>query len=116
MKEELTTSNLRASKVTSNEEEVDLERDENQQSMMSRGELDKSQSQPGQKNKKFLLNELKQLKDQMYQKLKFFKSRTQGKKGTKRVKDSEANQFEINGDETFEQILKHEIDHLFVMT
>ena len=52
----------------------------------------------------------------MYQKLKFFKSRTQGKKGNKRVKESEANQFDINGDEPFEQILKHEIDHLFVMT
>ena len=29
MKDELTESNLRASKVTPNEEEVDLERDEN---------------------------------------------------------------------------------------
>ena len=45
----------------------------------------------GGRNKKFLLNELKQLKDQMYSKLMFFKSRTQGKKGSKRLKESEQN-------------------------
>ena len=43
----------------------------------------------GGRNKKFLLSELKQLKDQMYQKLMFFKSRTQGKKGSNRLKESE---------------------------
>ena len=87
---------------------------------MTRSELGKQgeghESQIGERNKKFLLNELKQLKDQMYSKLKFFKSRTQGKKGSKRIKDSELNQFDINPDNTIEAIMKAEIDHLFVMT
>ena len=52
------------------EEEVDLERDENDESLMKRSELDpkkKHESDPnstiGERNKKFLLNELQQLKD-----------------------------------------------------
>ena len=99
LKVDLTDSNLRATKIgAGNEDDVDLERDPNQQSLMTKDELekqpgDKGEEDPqlGDRNKKFLLNELKQLKDQMFNKLKFFKSRTQGKKGSKRVKESEAN-------------------------
>ena len=76
---------------------------------MKRSELDpkkKQESDPnstiGERNKKFLLNELQQLKDQMYGKLMFFKARSQGKKGTPKVKESEKDQFVIDEDQTFE--------------
>ena len=88
---DLTASKAKTSKIgAGTEEEVDLERDENQESLLRRSELDPN-SNLGERNKKFLLNELKQLKDQMYGKLMFFKSRTQGKKGSKRLKESEQN-------------------------
>ena len=52
------------------EEEVDLERDPNSESLMRRSELDPNAKKPeegeftlGERNKKFLLSELKQLKD-----------------------------------------------------
>ena len=75
---------MKASKIgQGSEEEVDLERDENAESLMKRSELDpknKQESDPnstiGERNKKFLLNELQQLKDQMYGKLMFFKARS----------------------------------------
>ena len=67
----MTESNLRASKIGGGtEDDVDLERDPNQQSLMTRGELEKSSGKKegeeiplNERNKKFLLNELKQLKD-----------------------------------------------------
>ena len=49
----------------------------------------------GERNKKFLLNELQQIKDQMYGKLMFFKARSQGKKNSPKPKESELNQFVI---------------------
>ena len=98
---------LKQSKIgQGSEEEVDLERDENDQSLMKRSELDQAKGTSkedeqnnnttvGERNKKFLLNELQQIKDQMYGKLMFFKARSQGKKNSPKPKESELNQFVI---------------------
>ena len=71
--------------------------------------------QPAPKEKRFLLSELKQIKEQCYQKLLLFKARTQGKSQSKNS-SSVTGQFEILDHFSTEDILRKEIDHFFIMT
>ena len=72
--------------------------------------------QPAPKEKRFLLSELKQIKEQCYQKLLLFKARTQGKTSGKNSSSNVTGQFEILDHFSTEDILRKEIDHFFVMT
>ena len=63
------------------------------------------------------MNELKQIKDQLYGKLTHFKAKTQGKRHPSKAKqESETGLFEIPQESTLDEILRKEIDHFFVMT
>ena len=86
---------------TKNGETADFERDPNQGSL-SVEDLDKSKkpSSPSKETAsreiRFLLNELQQIKEQVYQKLILFKSRTKGKRTSQgELRASIPNQFEI---------------------
>ena len=96
-------------------EDVDFERDANQGSLLV-SDLDKSKQQPPTENKekRFLLNELKQIKEQMYKRLLVFKARSAGKRlPTVTV---EAGMFEITDNSNMLDILRKEIDHVFEMS
>ena len=95
-------------------EDVDFERDSNQGSFMQK----ESKKEKGDgKEKRFLMTELKQIKDSLYAKLTHFKAKTQGKKHPSKAKqESDAGLFEILSDSTIDEILRKEIDHFFVMT
>ena len=67
------------------------------------------------KEKRFLLSELKQIKEQCYQKLLMFKARTQGKRSSQNSSEV-TGQFEILDHFSLEDILRKEIDHFFIMT
>ena len=70
-----------------------------------------------EREKRFLINELKQIKDQLYGKLIHFKARTQGKKHPSKAKqENDAGIFEILAESSLDEILRKEIDHFFVMT
>ena len=77
----------------------------------------KKKESPKEREKKFLINELQQIKNQLYAKLNFFKARTQGKKQPSKAKaQAEAGLFEILDGSSIDEILRKEIDHLFIMT
>jgi hypothetical protein len=63
------------------------------------------------KQRKFLLKELKKIKESLHGKILFFKARTQGKTSSHK----KGKQFEINEDISMEQFIKMEIDHLFAI-
>ena len=73
-KGELEQAQLRLSQVQKPEEDVDFDRDSNEGSFM-RGKS-KKDTETQEREKKFLLTELKQIKDQLYGKLTYFKSKT----------------------------------------
>lgn len=66
------------------------------------------------KEKRFLLNELKQIKEQLHAKLMVYKARSAGKRTTSH--SVENGQFEILEHFSLEDILRKEIDHFFIMT
>ena len=68
-----------------------------------------------ERSRRFLMNELKKLKEQFYSKLSFVKAQARGKKHSESV-DDPAQSFDIRKDVSIEQLLKKEIDHLFVMS
>ena len=89
---------------------------------MSVGDLDINASvkkAAAPKEKRFLLNELHQIKEQLHQKLFVFKQRAQGKRVVAASGNQEAGvteQFEIGDGMELEDILRKEIDHFFIMT
>ena len=96
-KGELEQAQLRLSQVQKPEEDVDFDRDSNEGSFM-RGKS-KKDTETQEREKKFLLTELKQIKDQLYGKLTYFKSKTQGKRHPSKAKqESDAGLFEILAD------------------
>jgi len=72
--------------------------------------------QAGAKEKRFLLTELNQIKEQCYAKLLLFKSRTQGKRSNAQGNNGNSGEFEILEHFSTEDILRKEIDHFFIMT
>ena len=96
---------------------MDFERDPNQGSLQVT-DLERSpkKKQPisSAKEKRFLLNELKQIKEYMYQKLLVFKARSAGKRAPST--SVEAGLFEILDDSNVLDTLRKEIDHIFVMS
>ena len=98
-------------------ETADFERDPNQQSLMMsdlKAPAAGQEAGAAPKEKRFLLNELKQIKEQLYQKLFVYKARSAGQRAPKVTVES--GQFEILDHFGVEDILRKEIDHFFIMT
>ena len=77
---------MRLSKVEV--EDVDFERDSNQGSLVKKDEdkgTEKKDSQE-EREKRYLLQELKAIKDSLYGRLVYFKARTQGKRHPSKAK------------------------------
>lgn len=91
---------------------ADFERDPNQ------GSLEMSDLQASTKKEtRFLLSELKTIKEQLHAKLLLLKARTQGKRGaTLSNSTTVTGQFDILPNFSTEDILRKEIDHVFIMT
>ena len=66
------------------------------------------------KEKRFLLAELKQIKEQLYQKLHVFKSRSAGTRAPTTV-SVDTTMFDILEHFSIEDILRKEIDHVFTI-
>ena len=79
---------------------------------------DLSHPEHSAKEKRFLLSELKTIKEQLHQKLLQFKARTQGRIGPASQANAAADniQFDISEQTSLEDILRSEIDHFFLMT
>ena len=104
---------MQAYMMASKAETADFERDPDAQ--LTIGELSKKKPDV-EKEKRFLLGELKQIKDQMYTKLLVFKARTQGKRTNPQSNSVDNGQFQVSEQFSVEEILRKEIDHFFVMT
>ena len=103
-------------------ETADFERDPNQESL-SVDDLKKSKapsktnkSPTAQKEKRFLLNELRQVKEHLYSKLLLFKSRSAGARNPSQANQIEEGLFELRENCHIEEVLRKEIDHVFIMT
>lgn len=100
---------------TKNGDTADFERDPNQGSLTV-NDLSSAKNVP--KEKRFLLTELKTIKEQLYQKLMLFKSRSQGQRSSQQyvITAAESGQFDILDHFSVEDTLRKEIDHFFIMT
>ena len=92
---------------------ANFDRDPNQGSLELE-DLSKNEGQQASKEKRFLLSELTQIKEQLHSKLLMFKARSAGKRNTSQAVEN--GQFEILDHMTVEDILRKEIDHFFIMT